>query len=153
MRKTIAIVSVVGLCVGCAPWASHRSSAPAVVSAQSCAKTAALLDEREGLLDDMHLSPRERARFERSSVRSSQPMVRNGASASSLASTSLGAVQGIVRGAPVARGNPVSANPVYMAQTAYASPREFLLIRLRGVDEKLEKLPTREACEAAQLTD
>ncbi|NUO62490.1 MAG: hypothetical protein HOQ11_05945 [Gemmatimonadaceae bacterium] len=153
MRKTITIVSAVGLCVACAPWATHHASQPAAVSAQSCAKTAELLDQREGLLDDMHLSPRERARFEMSRIHSSQPMPRNGASASSLASTSLGAVQGIVRGAPVARGNPASANPVYMAQTAYTSPREYLLIRLRALDDRLGKLPTRDACEAAHLTD
>ena len=153
MRKIVAIACAVGMCVGCAPWGVHHAPAPAMASAESCAKTAELLDQREGLLDDMHLNARQRARLERAPVRSSQPMARNGASAASLAAVSLGDVQGIKHSGQVARGNPASGNPVYMAQTAYASPREFLLLRLRSVDDRLDKLPTREACEAAHLTE
>ena len=149
--------STVGLAIlfagACAPHPGARPAQPAQATAESCEKTAELLAERSGLLDDMNLTRRERAQLESSLIRTSQPMPRNGATAGSLAAVSLGDVQGIKQSGQVALGNPASSNPVYMRQTTWANPKEFLLLRLRTIDEKLSKLPARQDCMAAHLTD
>lgn len=151
MHKIIAIASAIGLCVGCAPRVGRNAPTPAVASAKSCAKTAKLLDAREGILDDMHLKPEERARLSIGAIRSTEPLPGHGQSAGQLAYQSLGAAQGIISTSERARGYSAGSNYEYYHLTATTGPRYFLSLRLRSVDDRLRRLPSAEACADAGL--